>query len=108
MALCSLSPSRHGVVTNSAGPPSSRVGAQGLDRLVAALLEGRLQHQVLRRIAGEHQFRRQHQLGALLLRLGARGAHLGEVAVDIADLGIELGERDLEGIRHDEPLPIML
>ncbi len=23
MALCSLSPSRHGVVTNSAGPPSS-------------------------------------------------------------------------------------
>ena len=80
------------------------VGAQRLDRLVAALLEGRLQHQVLRRIAGEHQLRRQHQLGALLLRLGARGTHLGEVAVDIADLGIELGERDLEGIRHDELL----
>jgi hypothetical protein len=85
-----------------------RVGAQRLDRIVAALLERRLQHQVLRRIAREHQFRGQHQLGALLLRFGACRPHLGEVAVDIADRGIELGERDLEGIRHDELLPIML
>ncbi len=58
----------------------ARVGAQRLDRLVAALLEGRLQHQVLRRVAGEHKLRRQHQLGALLLRLLACSTHLGEIA----------------------------
>ena len=89
-------------------PAVQRVGAQRLDRFVAALLEGGLQHQVLRRVAREHQFRGQHQLGALLLRLGARRPHLGEVAGNVADPGIELGERDLEGIRHDGLLPIML
>ena len=90
------------------GTAVQRVGAQRLDRLVAALLERRLQHQILRRIAGEHQFRSQHQLGTLLLRFGACRPHPGKVARDVADLGIELGERDLEGIRHDGPLPIML
>ena len=38
--------------------------------------------------------------------LGTRGAHLGEVAVDVADLGIELSERDFEGIRHDDPFAL--
>ena len=81
-----------------------RVGAQLLDRLVAALHERRLQHEVLGKISGENQLGRQHQVGALLARLGPGGAHLGKIARDVADLGIELGERDLERLRH----PLML
>ena len=85
-------------------PAVPGVGAQFLDRLVAALHERRLQHQVLGEVSGEDQLGRQHQVGALLCRLGARGPHLGEIACDVADLGIELGERDLERLRH----PLML
>jgi hypothetical protein len=38
---------------------------------------------------------------ALLLGQGAGDAHLGEVAGNVADLGIELRECDLETIGHD-------
>jgi len=47
-------------------------------------------------------------LGALLLRFRPGQPHLGEVACNVADLGIELGERDLEGVGHDELLPLIL
>ncbi len=77
-----------------------RIGAQRLDRLVAAPLEGGLQHQVLGKVAGQHQLGEQHEIGALRLGLGARGPHPGEVAGDVADLGIELGEAHLEGVGH--------
>ncbi len=36
--------------------------------------------------------------------LGARGAGLGQVAVDVAHDGIELGERDAEAVRHGRGL----
>ncbi len=80
------------------------VGAQFLDRLVAALHERGFQHQVLGEVSREDQLGRQHHVGALLRRLGARRPHLDEIARDVADLGIELGERDFERLRH----PLML
>src|SRR5262249_2146599 len=70
--------------------------------LVTLALEGRLQHQVLGEVARKHELGRQHEVGALLPRLLAGGPHLGEIARDVADLGIELRQRDLEGIRHNE------
>jgi hypothetical protein len=68
---------------------------------VTLALESRLQHQVLGEIAGQHELGRQHEVGALPPCLGPRRAHLGKVSGDVADLGIELSERDFEGIRHD-------
>ncbi len=83
-------------------PAVARVGTQGLDRLVATLHEGRLEHQILWEIAREDQLRRQHEVRALLLRLGSRRPDLREIAGNVADLRIELGERDLEAVRHDQ------
>ena len=80
----------------------ARVGAQRLDRLVAALHEGGLQHEVLGKVPRQDQLCRQHEVGALLPGLFARRPHLREIAVNVADLRIELGERDLEAVRHDQ------
>ena len=103
MALWSLPSSRHGVATNSAGPPSARVGAQRLDRLVAALREGGLQHQVLGGSSPARTSSAVSTRSAPCFFASARAAaHLGEIAGDVADLGIELGERDLEAVRHDQ------
>ena len=43
-----------------------------------------------------------HQLGALLPRLRARGANLGEVAVDVTHFRIELSQRNFAAVdcRH--------
>jgi hypothetical protein len=48
-------------------------------------LERRLKHQVFGRIAGEEQFRREHEIGAKAGGLRAGGAQPREIAVDIAD-----------------------
>ena len=74
------------------------VGGQRLDRPAAGVLEGRLEHQVLRRIAGDEQFRQDHEVGAEAGGLGARFAGLLQVAVDVADHGIELGDRNADCI----------
>ncbi len=58
--------------------------------LAAGGLKGRLQHQVLRRIAGNEQFREQDQVGVHGLR--ARGTHSGRIAGDVSDNRIELGQ----------------
>ena len=76
------------------------VGAQGFDRVVAGLLEGRLQHQVFGRVARKHQFRGEHEVGALPGRFRAGGPHLGEIAGHVADLGIELGQSHFQFVRH--------
>ena len=39
-----------------------------------------MQHQVLRRIAGDEQLGEEHEVGALARRIGARLARLGEIA----------------------------
>ena len=72
--------------------------AKLLDRLAAGVLEGRLQDQVLRRIAGDEQLGQHEEIGAAGRGLGPRRARLLQVAVDVADDRIELGDGDPDGI----------
>ena len=60
--------------------------------------EGRLQHQVLRRIAGDEQLGVEHQVGALAGGIRPRLARLGEIAGDVADSRIELGDGDAQDV----------
>ena len=71
---------------------------QRLDRRAAGGLERRLEHQILGRIAGDEQLREHDEVGAVGGRLRASAAHLFGVAGDVADGGIELGERDGEAV----------
>ncbi len=64
----------------------------------AGLLEGGLQHQILRRIAGEVELRRQHEVGAESGGLGARLSDAIAIARDVADDRRDLRERDDEAI----------
>ncbi|MGY4313900.1 hypothetical protein ACVWW1_003203 [Bradyrhizobium sp. JR3.5] len=79
-----------------AGPPSAVLARQFLDRGAASRLERRLQHQILRRIAGDEQFREHDEIGPVGFRLVARGACLRGVAGDVTDRRIELREGDLD------------
>ena len=65
--------------------------------LAAGILEGRLQHQILRRIGREEEFGEHHELGAAGSRLAAGGPNLLRIAGDVADDRVELGERQAEG-----------
>ncbi len=68
-----------------------------LDRRAARRLERGFQDQIFRGIAGNEQFRKHHQRGAVGLGLRARGASLDSIAGNVSDRRIQLGERDLEG-----------
>ncbi len=93
---------------NQRGRPSvRRLPRQLLQSRAARLLEGRLQDEVFRRIAGEEEFRRQHEVGPERRSLGARLAQPVAVARDVADNRGNLRERDDEAVggrRHGEDL----
>ncbi len=67
--------------------------------------EGRLQHQILGRVAGDHEFRCHKDIRPEPRRLRARRAQLGHVARDVADDGVELRQRDGELIGHGPGAP---
>ncbi len=71
-----------------------------LARGAAGLLEGWLQHQVLRRIAGEEEFGRQHKIRSEPGRFGARLSQPLGIAGDVADNAGNLGERDDEAVER--------
>ena len=73
---------------------------QGLRCLTAGVLEGWLQHQVLRWVAGQHQLAVNYEVGVLGGRLGAGGAHFLSIAGDVADHWVDLGERDAQSVGH--------
>jgi hypothetical protein len=79
------------------GPPSAVSAASASHRLFAGFQEGRLQHQVFRRITGDEQLGEQHQVRAVARRVGPRLARLGEIAGDIADSRVELRDGDADG-----------
>ena len=83
--------------TSSAGPPVA-LARQRLDRGAAGRLERRLEHQVFRRIAGDEQLGKRHEIGAQRGRLVARAAHLVGIAGDVADGRIELRQRDIQAV----------
>ena len=72
---------------------SAAISAQ---RLHPGRQEVRLQQQVLRRVAVDRQLREDDELGAGLPCARYLVADLGGVAVDVADGGIDLGERDAQ------------
>jgi hypothetical protein len=71
---------------------------QLLDRRLAGGDEGGPQHQILRRITGDEEFRKQDKIGGL--RPGAGGLGLGQIGGDGAHRRIELGERYDESFGH--------
>ena len=79
-------------------PAVRRLPRQLFAGRAAGLLEGGLQHEVFRRIAGKVEFRRQHEVGAERGGLGARFFQPVAVAGDVADDGRDLRERDDEAI----------
>ena len=66
--------------------------------LARRLLERGLQHQVLDWVAGEIKLGEGDEVGALGRGLGAGGARLLQVAVDIAHDRVELRKRKLEAV----------
>ena len=103
-----LGQERHGVVQFAVLDPgqAEQHGGSAVRRLprqlfaggAAGLLEGGLQHQVLGRIAGEIELRRQHEVGAERGGLGARLADAIAIARDVADDRGDLRERDDEAV----------
>ena len=74
------------------------LGGESLDRFAACVLERRLQHQVLGWIAGDEQFGQNEQIGARRGRFRPRLPRLLEIAVNVADDRIELGDGELDRI----------
>jgi hypothetical protein len=78
-------------------PAAGGIGGELLEQCRRALQECRLQDQVLERVAGECQLRKDHEIGAGLCRLPMQVADQGEIAVEIADGRVALGKGDGEG-----------
>ena len=76
------------------GAAALGLARQFFDGGAAGGLEGGLQHQIFRRVAGDEQFRQHHEIGAVGLRLVARRARLGGVAGDVADRRVQLRQRE--------------
>ena len=98
------SPYRRGVIDerlNVAVARGTAVGGLARERLdggAARRLEGRLEHQVLGRIAGDEQLGIDHEIGALPRRGGAGAACLLGIAGDITDGRVELRDGDREAV----------
>ncbi len=78
-----------------------RISGQRLDGAPAILLKRRFQHQVLRRIAADHQFGEQHQVGAGLGSARSGLADQSEIALDVSHRRIGLGDGDDDVLGHD-------
>ena len=83
---------------DDARPAIGGVGGEVLDGPLAGRQEGRLQHEVLRRIAGDEKFGEQDQVGALAGGIRPRLARLGEIAGDVADDRVQLGDGDAQHV----------
>ena len=73
---------------------------QVLDGFGDLAQEGVFQHQILGRIARQAKLGQHHQIGAFGLL--ARGEDQGSIAGDVADRGIDLGQRDGKRFGHEK------
>ena len=105
-----LAPERH--ADDDARSAVAGFAGEFLGRALTGRNECRLQHQVLRRITGNEQLGEQHEVGALPRRVRPRLARLGEVAGNIADRRVELGNCNAQDIgrffRHVSGLACVL
>ena len=86
----------HHVQALAIGQPTRHVG----ERLLAGQHEGRAQQQILRRVAAQAQLGGQHDARAGRMSLPRHGNDLASIAGQVADMGVELGQRDLGGSGH--------
>jgi hypothetical protein len=70
-----------------------RLAGQLLERLAGGIQEGRLQQQVLGRVAGERQLWKHHERGTLVPRAGDALGDLARVAANVPDHGVDLRQR---------------
>jgi hypothetical protein len=80
------------------GSAVRRLARERLDCGTAGRLERRLEHQILRRVAGDEEFGKRDNVGAVIRRLCARTTGAFQVAGDIADNRIELRDGNGEAI----------
>ena len=78
--------------------PWGGLARQGLDGGAAGGLESGLEHKTFRRIAGEEQFGKDDEIGALPGRFVTGAKSFGRIAGNIADSGVELGDGDSQSI----------
>ena len=83
-------------------PAIGGVAGERFQRLLAARGKGGLEHEVLRRIAGEKQLGEDDEIGTLTCRVRPCLARILQVAGDVADNRVELRDGDAEdGSAHD-------
>ena len=76
-------------------PEIGGLGGQAFEMLLDALEEAFLLEQVARRVAGDGEFGEDDDVGARFSRAAGEGLDFAGVAVQVADGGIDLCERDL-------------
>ena len=92
------------VACRSAGNPTSATTSCALRRsaratAAAARMKPGPQQQVLRRVAGHGELGEEHEIGAGVARLVEAGEDQLAVPVEVADDGVDLGEREPHGLR---------
>ena len=73
---------------------------QLLDRLPAGFEKGRADHEILGRVARDHQLGEENEIRAVTGGIRPALADLCDIAGDIADSRVELGNRDAEHVRR--------
>jgi hypothetical protein len=76
------------------GRDAGRLARDLFQRLRSRAQEARPQQQVLRRVAGDGELRHEEQVGARPAGLADRVHDPLAIAVEVADGGVELGERE--------------
>ena len=74
-------------------------GGDRVERLARAAQEVLLEQQVLGRVAGDRQLGQQHQLGAAVARRLDVARDPRRVALEVADVAVDLGEREPQGMQ---------
>ena len=76
--------------------PRPHGAGQMFDRMQRRLLERRAQHEILRRIAGHEQFRKNHKVSTQSCSLRTGGTNPLDVAGNVTDNGVELCKGNLQ------------
>ena len=78
----------------------SGFGGESLHGVFDAILERAFENQIFRRITAQRQFPRDHQIGAQFGGLGPGPLDERQIARDVADGRVDLGNGDGQGISH--------